>query len=144
MKVPKNSPETAAGSATGNGAVRSRRKKIHLKSVADLDKRTAAYRRTCELIAAVEADLGGADQLSTGERQIVQRAALTGALAEDLEARWLAGEDIDAALYAALGNAQRRLLECLGLSRRARDVSARRDVVAPAIPSLSELLERRG
>jgi hypothetical protein len=94
------------------------------------------------LIASVEADLGGGDQLSTGERQIVQRAALTGALAEDLEARWLAGEEIDPALYATLGNAQRRLFEALGLSRRPRDVSARRDV-APAMPPLAELLERR-
>jgi hypothetical protein len=113
----------AAQMDAGSAQVRQRSRrgaKTRLRSLADLDGRTAAYRRTCELISAVEADLGGADQLSTGERQIIQRAALTGALAEDLEARWLDGEDIDPALYATLGNAQRRLLEALGLQRRAR------------------------
>jgi hypothetical protein len=100
--------------------------------LADLDGRSTAYRRTCELIAAVEADLGGADRLSTGERQIVQRAALTGALAEDLEARWLAGEDIDPGAYSALANSKRRLFEAIGLQRRAKDVTlALRDMVLP-------------
>jgi hypothetical protein len=140
--VLENSPEIAGGSHADTARVRTRRGKLRLRSLDDLDQRTTAYRRACELIASVEADLGGADRLSTGERQIVQRAALTGALCEDLETRWLAGESIDPALYASLGNAQRRLFECLGLQRRARDIALRRDV-APAMPPLSELLERR-
>jgi hypothetical protein len=48
---------------------------------------------------------------------------VTGAMIEDLEARWLAGEPIDPALYATLGNAQRRLFETIGLKRQARDVT---------------------
>jgi hypothetical protein len=108
------------------------RKKTHLKSLKDVDPRTTAYRRTLDLIRSIETDLGGNDQLSTGERQIIQRAALTGALLEDLEARWLNGEPIDLAVYVTLGNAQRRLLETVGLKRVARDVT----------PTLAEYLAK--
>ena len=67
--------------------------KTRLLSLADIDRRTVAYRKTNDLINSIEGDLGGADRLSTAERQIIQRAALTGALLEDLEAKWLAGEE---------------------------------------------------
>ena len=97
--------------------------KTRLLSLQDIDRRTAAYRKTADLIDAIENDLGGPDQLSTGERQIIQRAALTGALLEDLEARWLAGQPIDPAAYCTVLNAQRRLFEAVGLKRRPRDVT---------------------
>ena len=64
---------------------------------------------TCELIAVVESDLGGSDQLSTGERQIVQRAAVTGALIEDYETRWLAGHRLDPAAAGAAADVRRRV-----------------------------------
>jgi len=48
---------------------------------------------------------------------------MLGALCEHLEAKWLGGEDADFALLATLGNAQRRMLESIGLQRRARDVT---------------------
>jgi hypothetical protein len=63
--------------------------KVRLFTLSDLDKRTSAARRARELIDAIHSDLGGEDRLATGERQIIQRAALLGSLAEDLEARWL-------------------------------------------------------
>src|SRR5262245_20555641 len=119
--MPLDAPEIDAGS--GPDAAEKPAGKTRLLSLHDIDRRTAAYRKTADLIDAIESDLGGSDHLSTGERQIIQRAALTGALLEDLEARWLAGEPIDPALYATLGNAQRRLFETVGLKRQARDVT---------------------
>ena len=97
--------------------------KVRLLSLHDLDRRTAAYQRTVALIDAIEADAGGHDQLTTGQRQIVQRIALTCALAEHLEARWLSGEEIDPTIYCTLANAQKRLLELVGLRRLPRDVT---------------------
>jgi hypothetical protein len=38
------------------------------------DKRDTAYQRTVALIDSLEADLGGADRLSTAERRIVRAA----------------------------------------------------------------------
>ena len=100
-----------------------RGEKLRLLSLSDIDKRTAAYRRTIALIEMLEADAGGHDRLSTGERALIQRAAVTAALAEHLETRWLSGGEIDPAMYCTLGNALRRLLESVGLRRVPRDVS---------------------
>ena len=97
--------------------------KTKLLTLDDLDRRTNAYRRTADLIAEIEGDLGGADQLATAERQLVQRAAILGAVLEDSEARWLNGEAFDPASYCTIVNAQRRVLETIGLRRRARDLT---------------------
>jgi hypothetical protein len=97
--------------------------KVRLLTLADLDKRTTAAKRARYLIEKVTGDLGGQDQLATGECQIVQRAVLLGVMAEDLESRWLAGEDADPALLATIANAQRRLFEAIGLKRVPRDVT---------------------
>lgn len=121
---------------TGNG-IDARPKgaaKTRLLSIEDLDRRTASYRKTAELIDRVEADLGGADRLSTAEQQIIRHAALTGAMLEDLGTRWLNGEPIDPALYATLSNSERRLYEAVGIQRRAREVNP---------PSVQEYLAHR-
>jgi hypothetical protein len=96
--------------------------KVKVLSLADLDKRSSAARRASTLINMIMGDLGGKDQVSTGEQQIVQRAVFLGTLAEDIEARWLAGEEVDPTVLATIANAQRRLLG-VGLRRRQKDVS---------------------
>jgi hypothetical protein len=97
--------------------------KVRLMTLSDLDRRTGAAKRAHDLVKAIREDLGGEDRLATGERQIIQRAALLGTLAEDLETRWLLGESIDAGTLCAIGNAQRRLLEAVGIKRVPRDVT---------------------
>jgi hypothetical protein len=108
--------------------------KIRLLTLADLDRRTSAAKRAHDLIDSVTADLGGLDRLATGERQIVQRAALLGTMAEDIEARWLLGEPVDAITLCTLANAQRRLFEAVGLQRRSRTI----------VQPLSEYLAAQG
>ena len=103
LKMPSDTVEVQVGKAGD---------KVRLLSLHDLDRRTAAYRRTVDLIEAIENDAGGHDRLSTGERQIIQRIALT----------------------CTLANAQKRLLETVGLRRVPRDVT----------PSLAEYLRSRG
>jgi hypothetical protein len=105
------------------GAKPKRAIRARLLTLNDLDGRTAAYRETRKLIDEIEADLGGADRLSTAERQIVQRAAVLGAIAADTEARWIDGQPFDPVIYCTVINAQRRLLETIGLKRRPRDVT---------------------
>ena len=65
------------------------------------------------LQGAIEADLGGIDHLTLGQRQLCQRAAVLGALIEDAEARWAAGESIELGDYLAAINAQRRVFATL-------------------------------
>ena len=97
--------------------------KVRLLTLDALDQRTSAARRAHDLIAGIEADLGGADRLSEGSRQLVQRAAVLGAYIENCEAQWLGGAAVDLAGYLAAINAQRRVLATIGLERRTRDVS---------------------
>lgn len=97
-----------------------------LRTIADLDGRTKAARRAHALIAELERDLGGRENLTTAQRELVQRAALIGAIVEDAEARWLAGGAANLGVYGMLVCRQRRCLEALGLERRARDVTPRR------------------
>jgi hypothetical protein len=97
--------------------------KFRLKSLEDLDGRTTAARRTRDLVAGLESDLGGADRLTTGMRELVKRIAIAGAVAEDIEVRWLDGGRIDVSEYSTLINTQRRLLATIGLERRPHDVT---------------------
>jgi hypothetical protein len=104
--------------------------KIKLLTLADLDHRTSAARRAHDLIDSIHADLGGVDRLAVGEQQIVQRAALIGVMAENIEAHWLGGQSIDPNTLCVLANAQRRLFETLGLHRRTRTVMSVDEYIA--------------
>jgi hypothetical protein len=86
-----------------------------------LDGRTIAARAVRDLIGAIESDLGG--DPSTAQQQIIQRAAVTGAVLEDMATKWLAGGDLDVAMWATLTNVERRLYETLGIERRSKDVT---------------------
>jgi hypothetical protein len=114
--VPADTPELPADSPTDAP-------KVRLMTLGDLDGRTNAAKAAKALIADLESDLGGADRLSAGERVIVGRAAVSTAMIEDMEARWLSGRPLDVAAYCALVNVQRRLLTTVGLQRRPRDVT---------------------
>jgi hypothetical protein len=99
-----------------------------------VDGRSPWVRRAKDLIREHLADLGGFDNVSAAERSIVRRAATLTVELERLEAKFaLAGEaasvdDLNA--YQRAANSLRRLLESIGLQRRAKDVT----------PSLSEYL----
>jgi hypothetical protein len=110
--------------------------KVRLLTLADLDGRTNAAKAARALIADLESDMGGADRLSAGERALVVRAAVTGAMVEHLEASWLSGGDHDVMTYTALAKLQLRLLTALGLQRRQRDVTPDLDdyVAAKTLP----------
>jgi hypothetical protein len=133
-------PETAVPRPGNDNAVtalprraRTRKGNARLLTLDSLDLRTAAAQTAHALIAALVNDLGGADRLSAGELQLVTRAALTGAIVADFEARWVAGQQVALADYLAAVNVQRRVLATLGLQRRPRDTT----------PTLDQYLETR-
>jgi hypothetical protein len=129
MAVVEVPPEVAAV-RQGRGAdspplaprrTRTRRGKVRLITLDALDARTAAAHSVRELIATLSKDLGG--DLSAGEQQLVQRAAMIGAIVADCEARWATGQQVELAEYFMAVNTQRRVLATLGLRRRPRDVT---------------------
>ena len=124
--MPADAAEIEAKPDAGKG-------KVRLLCIDDLDGRTRAAQLVSRTIADITADLGGADQLTTAEILLVRNAAMTAAMSEHLAALWLTGETVDPTAFCTLGNAQRRLLETLGLRRRARDLT----------PSIADFVNRK-
>lgn len=110
-----HSTATPAGSVPGAG-------KLKLVTMASLDGRTRAARTVRDLVASIETDLGGTDEVSAMQAQLVRRAAVLGALLESQEAGWAAGDGIDAGEYLPALNAQRRVLDTLGIHRKPRQI----------------------
>jgi hypothetical protein len=96
-----------------------------------VDQRGPWVRRCKDIIAAYLADLGGADNTSAAERSILRRTAVLETELERLETKFalaaeatteVSTEDLD--LYARVAAHHRRLLEAVGLQRRAKTVSS--------------------
>ena len=101
-----------------------------------VDGRSAWTRKAASQIRAYLTDLGGIENCSTAERSIVRRVATLEVELERLEERFAtAGEASveDLETYQRCANSQRRLLEAIGLQRRARDVTT---------PSIAEYISR--
>jgi hypothetical protein len=69
-------------------------------------------------------DLGGEDQTSEIQRQLISRFALLAMRLEVMEAAALAGDEIDIELFGRAAGNLRRLGEALGLKRVPRDISS--------------------
>lgn len=102
----------------------------------NVDGRSIWVRRYRDIVALILADLGGDDHASESEKAIVRKAA---ALEVELERRTMlaanAGEMSDTFLeaYSRTSNTLRRLLQAVGLERRAKTIGG---------PSLGELIRQ--
>jgi hypothetical protein len=94
----------------------------------DGDGNSAWSRRFRDLVAQHEADLG--DQLSAVQLSLVRRAATIEVELEHREGELSRGVPVDLDAYARAAGHLRRLLETLGIERRANT----------AVPSLREYL----
>jgi hypothetical protein len=100
-----------------------------------VDGRSPWVRRCKDVIAAHIADLGGSDNCSEAERSIIRRAAVLTTELERMEAVFaVAGEASPEQLdiYARVAANMRRMLESIGLQRRARTIG----------PTLGELIKQ--
>jgi hypothetical protein len=97
------------------------------------DGRSATYRRFKDVLEQILADLGGADTLSEGKRQLCRRATTLSIMAESMECDAVGNKPFDVDLYGQLTDRLGRCLQRLGLERKARDVS----------PTLQDYLEAK-
>jgi hypothetical protein len=110
---PSSAPRPARGrSAVTNG------KRLHV--VAPGDGKWA--RRFADILAEIISDLGGADLLSEGQRQIARRCATIAIACERMEGEAAAGNPIDLDIYGTLTDRLGRAFHRLGLKRQPRDV----------------------
>jgi hypothetical protein len=89
----------------------------------EADQRGPWTRRFKDILAQIVADLGGADVLSEGQRQIARRAATLSIACERLEGEIAEGKDVDLETYGQLTDRLGRCFNRLGLRRQARDVT---------------------
>jgi hypothetical protein len=138
------SPSSPRTRSENDGRSTAKRKKDALKSrttngsqlLPGVDGRSAWVRRCKDIINLHLADLGGANNCSAAEHSIIRRASVMTVELEHLEAKFAnAGvanpSDLDL-YFRGCGNL-RRLLEGLGLERRARDVTTIIDGAATVI-----------
>jgi hypothetical protein len=104
-------------------------KRLHVVSPGD----TAWSRRFRDVLAEIVSDLGGADRLSEGQRQLARRCATISIQCERMEGIAAKGDDIDLEQYGTLTDRLGRCFARLGLRRQARDLG----------PTLSDFLPRK-
>jgi hypothetical protein len=90
-----------------------------------VDGRSTWVRRCKDIIAAHVVDLGGPDNCSAAERSIIRRIGALTVELERLEVQFALADHADPAeldLYVRASGNLRRLLESIGLERRAKDI----------------------
>ena len=126
--LPTACPPESPGKAPSRRRHRASRPQLLTRD--QLDGRTSAAKVFDRLVTAIEADLGGADQLSAIERNLVQAFAGAAVTLHHLNARLMAGEEINLAQHAQAVSAMVRVASRLGLQRRQKDIG----------PSLADLI----
>ena len=91
-------------------------------TVEQLDKRTAAYQMFETLFAAIVADAGGADQISSIQRELIGAFCSMAVYTNDLSARGLAGQDIQLGELSLAASTLTRLASRIGIARVPRQV----------------------
>lgn len=87
----------------------------------EADGRGAWARRWRDVVAEITSDLGGADLLSEGQKQLIRGAAIA-VVCEKLEGQAASGVAIDLEIYGRLTERLGRTFHGLGLKCQPRDV----------------------
>lgn len=130
MKL-KNKKKTTARHGKTDLSLRKLRSAISNGSqvvLGNCDHRSASLRRLRDLVNDAISDLGGADMLSSAEMILVRKSAMLALQTEMMESNWARDNGGEASTkqietYQRTVNTLRRVLESLGLERRAKDVT---------------------
>ena len=95
-----------------------------LFAIAGLDGRTQTARRFRDIVEVMTLDLGGADLLSEGQKQLIRRAATLSIMAEAIEADVVRDLGFVILNYGTVCDRLRRIVETLGIERKTKDVSS--------------------
>jgi hypothetical protein len=91
-------------------------------------------RRFADILGEIVSDLGGADRLSEGQRQIARRCATISIACERMEGEAAAGNQIDLDVYGTLTDRLGRAFHRLGLKRQPKRVESLQDYLARKYP----------
>jgi len=110
--MPADTAEQVPGSSLDRGVL----------SIDSLDKRTRPFKRYETIRGAVLADMGGVQNTSEVQRQLISKFATLALQLEALESTALEGTPIDLDLFGRNVGHLRRIAETLGLRRVPREV----------------------
>ena len=99
-----------------------------------MDGRSVTARRFRDVYEEIGSDMGGADLLSEGQRQLARRAAGLSVLSEEIESDLVRERPFSVQNYLMYTNSIRRVFEAIGLKRRPRDVSPTLQHYLQALP----------
>jgi hypothetical protein len=123
------------GNTFGKGRPKGAKNKPRTVAFMEEDQRLAPARRFRGLASLIARDLGGAENLSTGEKQLIRRAAMISVECERIEKVALQeGAAFDAITYGTLTGHLTRALRVLGLKQMPREEST---------PTLQQYLDAR-
>ena len=125
QRLPEGHSQKAVSSPTNRSRV-TNGKGLFLENV---DGRSALARRYRDILGQLTSDLGS--DPSEAQSLIARRAVTLAVWCEQAEAELANGAELDIGTFTTAANAMRRLLNDLGLERRARDIT----------PTLSKYLE---
>jgi hypothetical protein len=120
------------GNKFTTGRPRGARNKGFVPSFLKDDPKSPPMRRFQALSNRMASDLGGVENLSAGELQLIRRAAMISVQCEQMEQKALEGAAFDATTYGHLTGHLTRALRTLGLKREPREA---------APPSLRDYLD---
>jgi hypothetical protein len=124
FQAPKTMKSSVIRSASEAQALRQRSAVTNGKRVfVDGDGNAAWTRRWRDLVTAHVGDLGGAAILSEAQSSLVRRVATIEIELEQLEGKLSKGEAVDLDAYTRAASHLRRILESLGLERKARNIT---------------------
>ena len=106
-----------------------------ISTIDALDRRTRPYRRFEAIRGAVLADMGGAENVSEIQHQLVAKFATLALQLEAMEAAAIEGNEIDLDLFGRCAGHLRRIAEALGMRRAPRDVT-------PSLADIADEIER--
>jgi hypothetical protein len=87
------------------------------------DGRSAIARRARDIFDAFCRDLGGHDQLSEAQTQLVRRASMISIKCEEMESRGASSQSIDLDVFGKLTDRLGRTLQRLGIKRVLKNIT---------------------
>jgi hypothetical protein len=91
-------------------------------------------RRFADILGQIIGDMGGADLLSEGQRQLARRCATIAIACERMEGEAAAGNLIDLDAYGTLTDRLGRAFQRLGLKRQAKPIESLQEYLARTYP----------
>jgi hypothetical protein len=111
------------GNTLSKGRPRGSRNKPRTWPFTEDGDTSAPARRFRMLTLQMVADLGGSNNLSAGQKQLIKRCAMISVECERMEKSAMDGGDLNAAAYGSLTGQLNRTLNTLGLKREPIDVT---------------------